>query len=257
MNNLENYSIHTRNSQHDASGNRTQAKTIRRLKTIIALIVFIAILLIVLTLFITGYRTATKKYNAIIAELEDELNRLSDPIIVYDEASREVNIALIEYEIANIGELATIEYLYTDAGKFEDPIEFFGHDIKLGLTTKSFIAKWDGIIKAGIDLEKVTVAVNEGKKEITIYLPNATILSHEIDENSIETFDEKDGLFNPLKVDDIRTFDAVTKNAMEKRAIESGILEKATDNAKDIIAKLVLTDVLERLGYSLSFETIG
>lgn len=36
--------------------------------------------------------------------------------------------------------------------------------------------------------------------------------------NSIETLDEKDGLFHPVKVGDIRQFDAVSKAAMEDRA---------------------------------------
>ena len=49
-------------------------------------------------------------------------------------------------------------------------------------------------------------------------MPNAEILSHEIDNNSIETLDEKDGLFHPVKVGDIRQFDAVSKAAMEDRA---------------------------------------
>ena len=65
-------------------------------------------------------------------------------------------------------------------------------------------------------------------------MPNAEILSHEIDNNSIETLDEKDGLFNPVKVEDVRQFDTVSKDAMEDRAIENGILDKALKNAEDI-----------------------
>ena len=37
--------------------------------------------------------------------------------------------------------------------------------------------------------------------------------------NSIETLDEKDGFFHPVKVEDFRQFDAVSKAAMEDRAI--------------------------------------
>ena len=56
-----------------------------------------------------------------------------------------------------------------------------------------------------------------------------------IDNSSIETLDEKDGLFNPVKVEDVRTFDTVSKNAMAERAIENGILDKAFENAKEIM----------------------
>ena len=76
-------------------------------------------------------------------------------------------------------------------------------------------------------------------------MPNAEILSHEIDNNSIETLDEKDGLFNPVKVEDVRQFDTVSKDAMEDRAIENGILDKALKNAEDIIEKLVNSDVVQ------------
>lgn len=85
-------------------------------------------------------------------------------------------------------------------------------------------------------------------------MPNAEILSHEIDNNSIETLDEKDGLFNPVKVEDVRQFDTVSKDAMEDRAIENGILDKALKNAEDIIEKLVNSDVVQEQGYTIKFE---
>ena len=57
---------------------------------------------------------------------------------------------------------------------------------------KSFIAKWEGSIKAGIDISKVIVEKDD--MEIVIYIPKAEILSHEIISDSIETLDEKDGI---------------------------------------------------------------
>jgi hypothetical protein len=87
-------------------------------------------------------------------------------------------------------------------------------------------------------------------------MPNAEILSHEIDNNSIETLDEKDGLFNPVKVEDVRQFDTVSKDAMEDRAIENGILDKALKNAEDIIEKLVNSDVVQEQGYTIKFEVM-
>ena len=87
-------------------------------------------------------------------------------------------------------------------------------------------------------------------------MPNAEILSHEIDNNSIETLDEKDGLFNPVKVEDVRQFDTVSKDAMEDRAIENGILDKALKNAEDIIEKLVNSDVVQEQGYTIKCEVM-
>ncbi len=220
------------------------------------LIIAAVILTAALILFLKGYANARDKYVSTIQELEAEVERLSDPVAVYEEATKEIDIRVINADIQSIGELATIEYLYTDAGKFEDPAELFGKEIPFSFTTKSFIAKWDGSIKAGVDITKVTAEANDTTKEILIHIPKAKILSHEIQEESIETLDEKNGLFNQIKVEDIREFDAISKDAMEQRAIENGILDKAFENAKEIIQQLVHTELVEELEYTITFEVM-
>ncbi len=209
---------------------------------------------VLLTIFFKGYSDASEKYKNIVKELEDKIDKLSDPTATYTLATKEVTIDLIKSEIYAIGELATIEYLYTDAGKFENPKQLFGFNVPF--TTKSFIAKWDGIIKAGVKIDQIIVEINDSNKEIIVHMPKSVILSHEIKKESIETLDEKDGLFNPVKVEDVREFDKVSKEAMEERAIENGILDKATENAKEIIEKLVNNDVVQEQGYKIKFETI-
>ena len=96
----------------------------------------------------------------------------------------------------------------------------------------------------------------DAEKEIVVHIPKAEILSHEIDEDSIETLDEKNGLFNPIKIEDIREFDAISKEAMEQRAIENGLLDKAFENAKAIIYRLIDTEIVEELEYTIVFEVI-
>lgn len=223
-------------------------------KLIKIVIITAVVLIAVLFLFLKSYMSTTEKYKEIIKKLEEENQRLSDPIVQYEIASRDISIELITSEIQDIGELATIQYLYTDAGKFEDPAKLFGKEIPFSFTTKSFIAKWDGIIKAGVNVDEITVDVNNTNKEIIIHMPEAKILSHEIDGESIQTLDEKNGLFNVIKVDDIREFDAMSKEAMEQRAIENGLLDNAYENAKAIIYKLVNTGMVEELEYTITFK---
>ena len=239
-----------------SNGQKNGLSVLIRYKSKMIKLAIIAVVLIValLAIFFKGYSSATKKYEDIVEELQVQIDELSDPTAKYTVATREVMIDLIKSEIKDIGELATIEYLYTDAGKFEDPKQLFGIDVPF--TTKSFIAKWDGIIKAGVKVDEIIVEINDAKKEIVVHMPNAEILSHEIDNDSIETLDEKDGLFNPVKVDDVRKFDADSKEVMEKRAIENGILDKAFENAKEIIEKLVNNDAVQEQGYTIKFEVI-
>ena len=218
------------------------------------LILFTVIIAILLVIFFQGYSRATEKYENTINELKKQIQEFEDKAATYTVATTEIVLDVIKSEIKNIGELATIEYLYTNAGKFEDPKKLFG--ITIPFTTKSFIAKWDGIIKAGINVEEIDVEINDLKKEIVVYMPAAKILSHEIDADSIETLDERDGLFNALKVEDVREFDAVSKEVMEKRAIENGILEKAYENARGIIEKLINNEVVQKKGYTIRFDSL-
>ena len=217
--------------------------------------IIIAILIALLAIFFIGYSSATTKSEKTIQELNntiDELREIIDQMI--KDKKNKIDITVIKTEITAIAELATIEYSYTDSGKFESPKQLFGKDIPF--TTKSFIAKWDGTIKAGIDTDKIEINLNKKTNEIIVSMPKAEILSHEIHEDSIETLDEQDGLFNPIKVDDVRNFDATCKKAMEIRATENGILDRAFENAKVIIEKLINNEILKEQGYTLKFEEI-
>ena len=80
--------------------------------------------------------------------------------------------------------------------QFESSNDFYG--VKIPFTTKSFILTYDGTVKAGVDLDGAEVSVSG--TTVTITLPEAEILSHEIDEDSMEVFDEKTSIFNPFTV---------------------------------------------------------
>lgn len=220
----------------------------RKVQLIKFAVILIVVLVALIAVYMKGSSNTKKDYEDKIKMMEEEKQKLSEELVT----TEKVNLDLITSEIKNIGELATVEYLYTDAGKFEDAEKLFG--IKLPFTEKYFIAKWDGIIKAGVKIDEIHVEIQEAAKEIIVQMPKAEILSHEIDNDSIETLDEKDGLFNPLEVEDVRDFDAASKEAMEKRAIENGILDKAYENAKVIVEKIVNTDVVQKQGYSVRFE---
>lgn len=49
---------------------------------------------------------------------------------------------LLSQQIQSISELATVEYNYTNMGKFENQATFYGW--KVPFTTKSFIISYDG-----------------------------------------------------------------------------------------------------------------
>ena len=96
--------------------------------------------------------------------------------------------------------------------------------------------------------------MDKDSKTITVFLPEAEILSHEIDSESMEILDEKNGLFNSIELENFVEFEVKIKEEMEERAIENGILVKAYENAQNVIYKLIYTEPVAEAGYSVVFE---
>ncbi|WP_050636977.1 DUF4230 domain-containing protein [Candidatus Stoquefichus sp. SB1] len=142
---------------------------------------------------------------------------------------------LLSQQIQSISELATVEYNYTNMGKFENQATFYGW--KVPFTTKSFIISYDGKIKAGIDMSVVEVKISG--KTIHVKVPQAKILSHEIDEKSIEVFDETKNIFNQISITDYNQFAIDQKDKMESNVKEKGLLKEAQEKAQSTIETFV------------------
>lgn len=192
--------------------------------------------------------------NARIKKLSDEIDNLIDNPIVVNPVNPTITLDIINAELKGIGELATMEYMYTNAAKFSDAKKLIKWDIPF--TEKNFILKWDGVIKAGIEVDQITTDLNKSTGVLIVRIPKAKILSHDPDRESAEVLDEKDGLFNPVKLDDQLKFDAAIEKEMEARAIENGLLEKAQENAETVITSLLnsIPDFAEN--YSIIFDVI-
>ena len=141
----------------------------------------------------------------------------------------------VQNQLQQISQLATVRYSYTNMGQFENSNEFYG--IKLPFTTKRFIVAYDGTITAGVDLSQAKVTVTDQK--VTIALPAPQILSHEVDPNSLEVFDETTNIFNPITIEDYTGFQADQQGVMEEKAIQGGLLTQAKDQAEAAIGGLI------------------
>lgn len=157
--------------------------------------------------------------------------------------------AQLSSQLEDIGELATVKYLYTNMGKFEESNEFKG--FKIPFTTKRFIVTYDGIIKAGIDTTNMTVDVKDNL--ITVSLPPSQILSHQIDNDSLQVFDETNNIFNQIKIEDYSDFCTEQETAMEQKAIANGLLEEADEKAKSVICDILNANRLINDLYVIEF----
>lgn len=169
----------------------------------------IAILLVALLIFYAGTRFASK---------DDE---------------PKISATGLTQQLQEIEELATMSYNYTKVGKFSNNLTFNGWDIPL--TQKSFLITYDGKLKAGIKMDKIKIEINNNI--ITIAIPEIEILSNEIDESSIEVYDETKNVFNPISVNDYTSFAKKQKAAVEAEAIENGLLSEAATKTQNTIKK--------------------
>ena len=108
-----------------------------------------------------------------------------------------------------------------------------------------------GVITAGVDLSQARVEVTG--EQVTVTLPAAQILSHEIDPDSLEVFDETRSIFNPITIQDYNGFQADQQGVMEEKALQSGLLTQAQDQAEAAVTGL-LTPLLNE-GQALEVRT--
>ncbi len=238
-----------------------EVKKKKRKKNIIFItVVSLIIVMLLSSVWGLGYSLAYKKQNAKIDELKKQIADLIVNPVVLDPVTPEIVMKTLNDKTKDVSELVTAEYIFTNAARFTNTKHIAV--LPKSWTQKSFVQKWDGIIKAGIDLKKLDVEVNTKGKKIIIQMPSADIISYEIDNDSVEILDEKNNIFNRITVKDKVNFDKKTAYEMKSRAVKNGLLTKAQENAEAIIEEIIRTGVgkLENTqgiqDYKFEFETI-
>ena len=131
----------------------------------------------------------------------------------------------------DIGELATQSAYCTEVNVTEDARKFFG--ITIPFTQSKYIYSYDVEIKAGYDFTEIEWTEN-GKK-IEVELPEAKILSNEIDMDSLKIYHEDESIYSQITLEENNeAMKELQQNAQES-AIENGLLENARTNAETIL----------------------
>ena len=150
--------------------------------------------------------------------------------------NKEERVDNLKASIEDIGDLVTVEYNYTDILTYKDSLTLM--DMKIPFTDKSYIIKYNGYIKAGVDLSKAVVKdIKETSVELDV--PVATITDSVLDEKSMVILDQKNNIFNPLDLGDYQDTLKKELNARELKAKKDGLPERAQDNADKILRKLL------------------
>ena len=153
------------------------------------------------------------------------------------EEETKVTSETVEAALKEAKELTTLKYHYKNIASFENSQQFQG--MKIPFTTKKFLYTYEGEIHAGVDLDEAKVKVNEEAKTINVSLPETKILSHDIDENSVMVYDDKDSIFNQLELEDYSNFRKEEEAKVEKEAIDKGLLVEAEDQTIKAVKELL------------------
>ncbi|MDR2210026.1 MAG: DUF4230 domain-containing protein [Spirochaetaceae bacterium] len=74
---------------------------------------------------------------------------------------------------------------------------------------------------------------------IRITLPPVQILSHEIDDRSIEVFEQSQTIFNEIKIQDAFKVTAEQKREMEEKVMASEVVEESRNSAEQQFGALL------------------
>jgi hypothetical protein len=148
----------------------------------------------------------------------------------------EIGVSGVLTEIKLISQLDTVEMYFNEILDYRESLKI--NDFEIPFTEKSFIFVVKAKVQSGIDLASLSeedVLISD--KKIVLTLDKAKITSKEILE--YRAYSEKDGLFNRVSNEDtLKTLNEFLIR-LDKQALDSGILEKAEENAENILQSLL------------------
>ncbi|MBU3112954.1 DUF4230 domain-containing protein [Clostridium lacusfryxellense] len=150
---------------------------------------------------------------------------------------------IIAEKLSKISELSTIKYSYSKIISLSNSKKL--NSFEIPFTEKSFLIKYSGYVKAGVDLKDIHVVVHN--KNITITLNKSKILDHVVNDQDLSVLDEKSSLFNKLSMQDM-----IDEMSNEKKKIEVDLLNTSFLDGANTNAKLLLLDILS----DMEFENV-
>lgn len=147
-----------------------------------------------------------------------------------------ITSTVIAERLSKISELSTVKYNYSNVLALKDSKKF--KDFPIPFTEKSFLIKYSGYIKAGVDLKNIDIAIKE--KNVTITLKKAKIFDHVINNEDIFVYDEKSSMFNKLSMQDMINEISNEKSKVEADLLKTGFLDEANANAKLLLEGILL-----------------
>lgn len=211
----------------------------------ICLILVVAIIWLTCGLF-GGEKNSSEAIDKVV--VENNGKKLFDNVANVKETVT-VNTEVIADGLREMGILITEEYYFTQVEEYTSTMKWAVFE-----SEASFTYSYDGVVTAGIDCNNIDIQKNEENKVITIVIPAADILSVNIDYDSFQIYEEKNGLWNKVNLtsfnDSIKEFE----DSAKKKALEKDIISKADEGARKMIESFV-NSVIDSDEYSVEYVT--
>lgn len=155
------------------------------------------------------------------------------------EIEKEISCDIIQDGLNDMGVLITEEYYFTEVVSYSSVKKLFKTDIELKLTESNYLASYDGVVAAGFDFTGITVEKDDEAKTITVHIPKAEIQYVDIDPDSFEIYSEKEGLGNPITLEDYNRSLLELEATAKTKAVNRGLLDRANENAQAVITNFI------------------
>ena len=143
-----------------------------------------------------------------------------------------VDTHYVDALLTKASELTSAKFNYTGMTRYEDE----GVPV---INKASFIMVYKATARAGIDMDKVRVQVDDDAKTVTLSIPKAEVLDVNVGSSSIEYFDEGFAIANLDQKEDSNRAIALAKKDAMTEARTSGVLEMA-DTQSELLIKGIL-----------------
>ena len=161
-------------------------------------------------------------------------------ILTNPKKTTSIDLQISESSIQRICELATLDCYYHNVSEWRKPAS-----ITSG--TKKLWIEYDGIVRAGVNADRLRLSDPDSDNTIIVTIPDATILSMDLDEESIYEIDSSGPLWGFLPIyESVNTEERkealadAQEDMMASASKNRMILEEARERAKMIIEKNII-----------------
>ena len=210
----------------------------KRMKLLVGLIVLVLTAIVVLLIvYAAGGRGKAAAPSAVTPRPAQEVVVREKEVEKIVTVEKEISSAILTDGVRELGLLVTDEYYFTEVVSYSSIKKLW--KIDLGITESSFLASYDGVVRAGVDLSAAVIEKDGERKRITVSLPPAAITDVDIDPESFQLYSEKAGLGNPISAEDFNNALVELEATARDKALARGLLERADENAHALVRRVV------------------